>query len=102
MGFTILYNNSKKIIAVIALLVMYTLSLKAQKPDEHAKGKISGRIIDSASAQPIDYATISLLIQENDKVVNGTTTDEKGVFKLTNVAADTYKMLIYFIGYKTA
>ncbi len=75
--------------------------LKAQQPSTDAKGKIMGRILDSVSGQPVDYATISLLLQENDKVVNGTTTNEKGEFKLNNIADGTYKMLVYFIGYKT-
>jgi len=63
-------------------------------------GTITGRIVDSISGQAIDYATISLMRQEDGKVVNGTSTDEKGFFKMTGVVYGNYRMLIYFIGYK--
>src|ERR1017187_9407793 len=90
----------RKIYFFVCLNLSLSLCITAQQSD-NVVGKISGRIIDSISGQAIDYATISLLKQEDSKVVNGTTSDEKGVFKLTNVADGTYKMMVYFIGYKT-
>ncbi|HEX7412775.1 MAG TPA: TonB-dependent receptor [Bacteroidia bacterium] len=67
----------------------------------YAQGQLSGRVIDSISGKPIEYASISLMLQETNKVTTGTTTDDKGIFKLNNLADGKYKMLIYFIGYKT-
>ncbi len=64
------------------------------------EGKISGRIIDSALVEPIDYASVGLLLQENDKEVNGTTSDAKGNFLISNVPDGNYKIVIYFMGYK--
>ncbi len=64
-------------------------------------GSISGRTIDSVSMKPVEYTAISLISEENDKVVNGTTTDVKGEFKLTDVAPGSYKIQFYFLGYQT-
>jgi len=74
-------------------------SLIAQN-NNNASGKITGRIIDSLTSQPIEYATISLLSQHNNKVVNGTTADSKGVFKISNIKDGDYKIIVDFIAYK--
>jgi ferric enterobactin receptor len=96
-----LYRFFNQFLFFLIFLFLFAFSSQAQPPETNASGKITGRIIDSVSAQPIEYATISLLKKEENKVINGTTTDSKGVFKLTDVAEGTYKMLIYFIGYQT-
>jgi ferric enterobactin receptor len=90
---------SKKKLSVLFLL--FSLFIYAQQPENKADGKITGRITDSLTGKPVEYATISLLLQPDNKVVNGTTSDENGTFKLNGVADGTYKMLIYFVGYKT-
>ena len=74
----------------------------AQRPQKQAPafGKISGHIVDSVSAQPIEYATISLINQNTKKIVTGTTADSKGSFKLSDIADGTYKVTISFIGYR--
>ncbi len=81
--------------------VLSAFTLHAQELEAKARGKISGRIIDSISGQPIEYASISLLTEAEGKIVNGATADVKGVFKISNVADGTYKVQIFFIGYKT-
>jgi hypothetical protein len=50
----------------------------------------------------VEYATITLLNLDDAKVVNGTTSDSNGQFKLTDVGEGTYKLTIYFIGYQTS
>lgn len=99
--FFLSHNYFVKKTVLILVLFLCAFITKAQQPDNKASGKITGRVIDSLTGKPIEYATISLLLQEENKVVNGTTTDDKGVFKLDNVGEGTYKMLIYFVGYKT-
>lgn len=64
-------------------------------------GRISAVILDSATKQPIDYATISLLRVKDNKSMNGGVTDPKGKITLQNVTPDTYKLMIGFMGYKT-
>ena len=70
------------------------------KPQILQDGKISGRVIDSVSSHPIEYSTISLLTDKEGKIINGTTTDSKGLFKLADVTAGNYKLIFYSLGYK--
>ncbi|MCW3071083.1 MAG: TonB-dependent receptor [Bacteroidetes bacterium] len=86
------------IIAALLFMLFYSADANAQT---EGPGSISGRIIDSLSGQPVDYASISLVSQESGKVVNGTTSDDKGIFKIPGIAYGSYKMQIYFIGYGT-
>ncbi len=64
-------------------------------------GRITATILDSVTKQPIDYATVSLVIAKDNKSVNGGVTDPKGKLSLQNIAPDTYKLMIGFMGYKT-
>jgi outer membrane receptor protein involved in Fe transport len=62
---------------------------------------ISGTVADSLSGKAIDYASIGLVLQESNKEINGTTTDDKGHFLIEHIPYGTYKIIIYYIGYKT-
>ncbi|MGM9477153.1 TonB-dependent receptor domain-containing protein [Pedobacter sp. GSP4] len=64
-------------------------------------GRITATILDSLTKKPIDYATVSLVSAKDNKSVNGGVTDEKGKLSLQNVAPDSYKLKIGFMGYKT-
>ncbi|HTB33129.1 MAG TPA: TonB-dependent receptor [Bacteroidia bacterium] len=90
----------KKWAALLLLIHFQVVALKAQQPQTNANGKITGRIVDSATGQAVEYASISLALQADGKEINGMTTDDKGVFVLTNVADGTYEVMIFFIGYK--
>lgn len=88
---------------MVFLLVMagsfFTKLCAQQSP--RGSGKITGRVVDSLTAQPVEYATISLVKQSDKKVVNGGSTDDKGFFSLEGIPDDTYELLVYFIGYRT-
>jgi ferric enterobactin receptor len=60
---------------------------------------IAGSIIDSISKKPVEYATISLTDAATNKVVNGSTTDSLGYFKITGVNAGSYIISFESIGY---
>lgn len=63
-------------------------------------GKISGIVLDSETKKPVEYATISLYIQEGDKLVSGTITDGKGKYSIGELKDNTYKIEVSFIGYE--
>lgn len=84
---------------LFVLFSFFVFPICAQKPDT-GKGIISGIVTDSVTGQPVDYATISLLQMDNEKVVNGTTTDPLGNFEISGLENGTYKLQVYFIGYK--
>ena len=87
-------------IVLIAALTLTFFCTHAQQKEKSTIGKISGRIIDSLTKQPIEYATISLINQETNKVIDGATTDNNGIFKIEGIPEGMYKMQFYFIGYK--
>jgi outer membrane receptor protein involved in Fe transport len=64
-------------------------------------GKIKGVLVDSVSKKPVEFAALSLVDTKTNNPIDGTTTDEKGEFAMTKVAAGNFKILISFIGYKT-
>ncbi len=63
-------------------------------------GSISGKIIDTATQQPIPYATIVIKGKDN-KTVTGGITDENGNFKIDKIPEGEYNVEFQFIGYKT-
>jgi len=74
----------------------------AQQPAPSGKGRITGRILDSLSQKPVEYATITLYASNNNrKPVNGTTTNNKGVFTLEGLTPGSYTLTIGFIGYQS-
>ena len=84
----------------LMLVVLVTIKLAAQQPTGKAlPGKITGKVIDSASKQNIDYATISVFTPGKTEPITGSTTDNKGAFKIDGLAPGTYTLVIDFIGY---
>src|SRR5471030_2223634 len=63
------------------------------------KGKITGVLIDSLTKKPMDYASVGLYYSGGKAPITGVITDPKGGFKLDNVSAGRYKLVITFIGY---
>ncbi len=80
---------------------MFTSLVNAQQAPVTGSGKIDGRIIDSATGQAVEYASVSIASQTDNKEINGATTDDKGFFKLTGIPDGTYKLMVYFVGYQT-
>jgi ferric enterobactin receptor len=91
---------AKRIVTLSLSVFLFVSCLKAQQGGNDQSGKLSGRIIDSLTSQAVEYSSIGLLLQETSKVVNGTTSDDKGVFMIANIPYGTYKINIDFIGYQ--
>ena len=64
-------------------------------------GRIKGLLVDSLTKKPVEFASLALVDIKTNNPIDGTTTDEKGAFTLTKVAAGSFKIMISFIGYKT-
>ena len=89
---------------VVSLFVLLSLlgQLAAHAPVNTAGAAIiRGKIIDSLSGKPLEYATITLLDKSNGKTITGTTSNTAGQFALENIAMGEYRLLIEFIGYKS-
>jgi ferric enterobactin receptor len=90
-----------KNIFVVAMLLIISCSVFAQQPaSENNRYKIKGRLIDSASNHPLEYAAVSLFLKGEKNPVNGAVTDNKGNFIIDNITTGTYKLVAEFLGYK--
>jgi len=89
-----------KKIAFLGFLLILPFFLKAQLPVISSPGKINGVIIDSLDHTPIEYATIALSHNNQNDIINGTTSDTLGRFMITKVAKGSYRVVINFLGYQ--
>ncbi|MEL6391835.1 MAG: TonB-dependent receptor [Bacteroidota bacterium] len=60
----------------------------------------SGRVVDAATQQPIEFATVMMLTTLDDESLGGNTTDLEGRFALTANRSDIY-FQVSFLGYET-
>ncbi len=86
----------------LSLFLLAATQVLAQAP----KATLAGQVLAEADSKPVDFATISLylLLADADaagQLVDGTTTDEQGRFKLADVNPGTYRAEISFIGFQT-
>jgi outer membrane receptor protein involved in Fe transport len=60
---------------------------------------ITGTVIDSTTKKPVDYASVTVFNQDNNKLITGSTTAAGGKFSFDKLAAGTYQLRISFLGY---
>ena len=89
----------KQLLAILLLFISTTI-ISQEKFAPVQGGKILGSVMDSASHQPVEYATISLHLGGSKKAINGGTTDKKGNYIIDNVDLGTYSLLVESIGFK--
>ena len=70
-----------------AIMLLLTVNLFAQNQNS---GSITGTVVDEATNSPIEFVNVILQIRSDSTVVTGTTTDKKGKFTLSNIAAGDY------------
>ena len=69
-----------------------------KRGNDQSDGRIFGKIKDEKS-KFLPYTNISLF-SENDTILEGVISDNKGLFIFNNVALGNYKIKISFIGYE--
>jgi outer membrane receptor protein involved in Fe transport len=63
--------------------------------------KISGKITEKGSDEPVPYAAVSLIESESGKSIAGAVADFEGEFIITNFGSGKYQVVISFMGYET-
>lgn len=82
--------------SVVMVLMAILITLKAQQPGN----SITGKVVDSSSRLPMEYATVTVFIKGNPKPLTGTVTDKTGNFSINKLKNGVYNLLFEFIGYK--
>ena len=83
---------------LLILLSITTLSF-AQRPDAK-KIKVTGKVIEKSSSQPLEYATIVFQSVRNPDIVTGGITDPNGEFDI-EVNEGLYTIRVEFISFQT-
>lgn len=64
-------------------------------------GKVTGKVVDGQSNQPIEYANVVIYRWKDSTVANGTVTNAEGNFTVDKLMNGRYFMKISYIGYAT-
>ena len=78
--------------------VFLTSNSFAQQTDAK-KVKVSGKVLDKITSQPLEYTTITFVEVGNPSAVSGGITDAKGEFNF-DVKTGVYNIKIEFISFK--
>lgn len=62
-------------------------------------GQISGKLVDAKTGDELAFANVRLF-RKNDILLEGTVTDERGVFQFTNLGYADYYFLVNYMGYE--
>ena len=98
-------NKSTMKSTLFALFIFFFASSTfAQNPNQQATvkkgpGRVTGKIIDSLTKAPLEYATIALSESGANGITTSVITDAAGIFKFEGLALGTYSVAISYIGY---
>ncbi|MBS7254616.1 outer membrane beta-barrel family protein [Flavobacterium branchiicola] len=91
----------KKLKFAVLLVLFFTsfYNYAQQAPPGKNKVKVTGKVFEKVSKQPLEYATISIMAPNDTKVIAGGITNPKGEFEVA-VAPGTYDIKVEFISFK--
>ncbi len=87
----------KKIFTLSAAFLLLLSSISAQKAD----GSIKGKLTDSTGKQPLNGATVSVLLTKDSSLATFTLSNKQGVFEIKGLEQGSYQLVISFQGYET-
>lgn len=82
-----------------ALLLLASSVTLAQRPSG-PKVKVTGKIIEKTTQQPLEYATVAFYSGNNPKAVAGGVSDSKGEFSI-DIPEGTYNIIFEFISFES-
>ena len=94
--------------SIIYIILIFSTMLLSQRggrggfnPANMPKiGVLQGMVVDSASTNPIPYASISIINMRSNEVITGGITDETGAFYIKEIPMGMYNVIVEFIGYE--
>jgi outer membrane receptor protein involved in Fe transport len=85
---------------LLTIICLISVTNSQAQPPEFKDVKVSGRVIEAETQQPLEYATIVFFSKRDNKIVTGGITDIKGDFNIP-VPKGLYDVSIEYISYKT-
>ena len=97
-----------KQISLIILLFISFFYAQAQRPiggsgstGKYSGFSVSGKVLEANTSQAMEYCTVSIFDVETAKLVNGTITNDLGVFSLVVKVPGKYFLKVSYIGFET-
>ncbi len=85
-----------------AIVLLLTFHVHEASGAARAAGeRVYGKVIDSKTKKPVDYASVSVLAAGRDSLIAGVLTEANGDFSFENITPGSYRIKITFIGYQT-
>lgn len=87
---------------LILLGCMSSLFVEAQQTPSNKDtetGTVSGKVLQASNKEPVPFATIALLNEDDSTVINGIAADEKGAFVLKPIPYGSYIIRVATMGY---
>ncbi|MDB5257994.1 MAG: TonB-dependent receptor [Chitinophagaceae bacterium] len=81
------------------LLLFFLFNFFLHTSPTFAQHFIKGKVIDSLSKNPVEYASVSLYQTKDSTLVTGQLVDSTGTFQLNDIKPGLYFLKIQFIGY---
>ena len=85
---------------LILILSSFIFTQDDHSGHDYSEGYIKGQILSEDTGLPVQYAIVSLINKKNNKIINGTMTNEIGGFKLEEVGPGKYDISIESTGYE--
>ncbi|WP_207429132.1 TonB-dependent receptor domain-containing protein [Pedobacter sp. SYSU D00535] len=84
-----------RILITLLVVLFWGKTILAQTPS----GKITGKIVESTTNNPVDFATVALVNSESGQAVKSTRTNLEGIFSLSALPFGRYTLKVSFVGY---
>ncbi|WP_432672500.1 TonB-dependent receptor domain-containing protein [Flavobacterium sp. SM2513] len=89
----------RQLYSFLVLFALLFANLSFAQQSEPQKVKVSGKVIDKITSQPLEYTTITFVEVGNPSAVSGGITNAKGEFDF-DIKTGTYNIKIEFISFK--
>ncbi|NLT51388.1 MAG: TonB-dependent receptor [Ignavibacteria bacterium] len=85
---------------IAAFNLLFFIFLSAQPPVRQFGSNINGKIFDSSTNKPLEFANVVLFNAQDSSQVSGTVTNKDGFFEIQRVRPGKYYIVLSFIGFK--
>ncbi len=92
---------TKRTLFFFALFLFSVLSIQISIAQQIANYTLTGKILDSESKQPVEFASVAIYKMSDNSLVSGIITNAKGEFLLKNLPTGKYVIKSSFVGYQT-
>ena len=93
-----LHLRPRPILFFLILVLSLTAPLTAQRGPQ--AGSVEGQLVDRTTAEPLGFANV-VVYTLSGEMVNGTTTDIDGRFRIADLPLGDYRLELSFLGYDT-